>query len=82
MKMYEIRIKEYLDVRWQKHLKGFEFSYNESQNTILKGLVRDQSNLQATLDKLFNLNLTLLEMRTLPVRLCDQEKLISEPETP
>lgn len=76
MKMYEIQIKENLDVRWQKHFYGFEFSYNESQNTVLKGSVQDQSNLQAILEKLFNLNLTILEMRALPVRPGEREKLI------
>jgi hypothetical protein len=81
MKMYEIQIKENLDIRWQKHFKGFEFSYNESQNTVLKGSVQDQSNLQAILEKLFNLNLTILEMRALPARLGGTEKLIAEPET-
>jgi hypothetical protein len=78
--MYEIQIKENLDVRWQKLFKDFAFSYNESQNTILKGPVQDQSNLQAILEKLFNLNLTILEMRALSVRSCEPEKLIAEPE--
>jgi hypothetical protein len=80
MKMYEIQIKENLDVRWQKHFRGFEFSYTESQHTVLKGSVPDQSNLQAILDKLFNLNLTILEMRVLPVQPGEPEKPITEPE--
>jgi hypothetical protein len=46
--------------------EGFELSYNESQNnTVLKGAVKDQSRLQATLEKVFNLNPTLLELRLL-----------------
>ena len=79
MRMYEIQIKENLDLRWQKHFKGFEFSYTEMQHTVLKGSVQDQSNLQAILEKLFNLNLTILEMRVLPGRLGEPEKLIAEP---
>jgi hypothetical protein len=58
--MYEIRVKGHLDERWSIWFDGLMVKHEANGNTIISGLVVDQSALHSLLMKIHTLNLTLL----------------------
>ncbi len=60
MPMYEIRVKGHLDERWSTWFDGLMVKHEANGNTIISGLVVDQSALHSLLMKVHTLNLTLL----------------------
>jgi hypothetical protein len=60
---YEIRLAAGLHTRWEEWFEGFSLDQSEAGETVLRGLVRDQAELHGVLDKIRDLNLTLLYLR-------------------
>jgi len=65
----EIRIRGRLDPRWMGWFEGFTILELEGEETLLKGAVRDQSELHGLLGKIRDLNLKLVSVR------CDEDEL-------
>ena len=62
MALYEIRIKGYLDQHWSAWFDGMTLTHDANGETILSGLVVDQSALHSLLIKVNTLNLTLISV--------------------
>lgn len=58
--IYQIRIKEVLDQRWSDWFAPLKISNESNGESMLTGEVRDQAELRSLIDKVFNLNLTLV----------------------
>ena len=69
---YQIRIQGQIDHSWSEWLCGFEISRlsnPEGQaDTLLEGLVTDQAALRGLLNKLWDLNLTILSVQQVECR--------------
>jgi hypothetical protein len=59
---YEIKIKGHLDPRWAESLAGLKLTQLEGDGTLLSGLLPDQAALFGLLERLRDLNLTLLSV--------------------
>jgi hypothetical protein len=59
---FEIRIKGHLDKSWSDWLEGLEVKLLENGEMVLSGHIVDQAALMGILNRLNNLNLTLLSM--------------------
>ena len=59
---YEIKIKGHLDQHWLNWFDGLELSYLEGDDTLLSGILPDQSALHGLLERVRDLNLTLLSV--------------------
>jgi len=59
-----IEIKGHIDQKWKNWFNQFEISY-DGGNTLLKGEVCDDSQLYGIINKLRDLNLSLLSLSTL-----------------
>jgi hypothetical protein len=55
-----IRVKETLSEDWSEWFDGLSITPDEAGNTILKGMLTDQSALRGILWKLWDLNLTII----------------------
>jgi hypothetical protein len=60
--VYRIRIKGRLDASWSDWFTGLEISMDEDGHTVLTGSLRDQSELNAVLNRLHQLALTLISI--------------------
>jgi len=58
--VYQIRIEGLLDQTWSDWFAPLQIVNEASGESTLTGAVRDQAELRGLLDKLFNLNVTLL----------------------
>ena len=56
-----IKIQGHLDKNWKDWFEGMEISY-DSDNTILTGNLRDESQLHGILNRIRNLNLKLISV--------------------
>ena len=59
---YEINIKGHLDERWSDWFAGLKLTYLEGDVTLLSGLLPDQGALHGLLERVRDLNLTLLSV--------------------
>jgi hypothetical protein len=59
---YQIRIKGYLDNRWAKWFEGMSIMLEDDGETVLTGLVVDQSALHGLLRKVRDLGMPLLSV--------------------
>lgn len=60
---YEIKIKGHLDPHWSDWLAGMQLTYClEGDETLLAGSLADQSALHGVLERIRDLNLTLLSV--------------------
>ena len=59
---YYIKIRGHLDLKWQDWFDGITIKYPSNDETILMGMVEDQSALHGILVKIQNLGLTLLSV--------------------
>jgi hypothetical protein len=59
---YEIRVRGHLDLRWSEWLAGLELTHLEGNETLLSGMLPDQTALYGLLERLRDLNLTLLSV--------------------
>jgi hypothetical protein len=63
---YEIKIKGHLDQPWSEWFAGLELTYLEENVTLLSGLLTDQAALHGLLERVRDLNLTLLSVNSRP----------------
>lgn len=59
---YEIKIKGYLDPGWSEWFAGLALTHLEGNVTLLSGSLPDQSALHGLLERIRDLNLTLLSV--------------------
>lgn len=62
MEEVEIRVRGQVDIGWSDWLGGLQMGHTEDGDTILTGVVRDQSALQGLLLRLVGLNLSLVSL--------------------
>ena len=58
--IYQIRVKDHIDDEWAEWFAPLQIVNEPNGEAIFTGPVRDQSELHGLIDKIFNLNLTLL----------------------
>ncbi|HEX2981217.1 MAG TPA: hypothetical protein VHO48_13190 [Anaerolineaceae bacterium] len=63
-KVYEIRLKGHLDVRWAEWFEGLTITLEENGCTLLRGPLADQAALHGILKKVRDLGLTLLSVNS------------------
>jgi len=61
--VYQIRIQGHLDETWITWFFPLTLVNDKNGETTLTGAVRDQSELHGVLDRVFDLNLTLLSVK-------------------
>jgi len=59
---YEIKIKGYLDPHWSEWFEGLKLTHLEGDGTLLSGLLPDQAALHALLERIRDLNITLISV--------------------
>jgi hypothetical protein len=61
---YEIKIKGHLDPYWSEWFAGLKLAYLEENETLLSGSLPDQAALYGLLERIRDLNLTLISVNT------------------
>lgn len=59
---YEIKIKGHLDQRWSDWFSGLKLAHLEGDETLLSGVLPDQAALHGLLERIRDLNMTLISL--------------------
>jgi hypothetical protein len=59
---YEIHVKGHLDERWSEWFAGLKLTYLEEDVTLLSGTLPDQAAIYGVLERMRDLNLTLISV--------------------
>ena len=59
---YEIKIRGHLDPRWSEWFADLQLTHLEENETLLSGLLPDQAALHGLLERIRDLNLTLISV--------------------
>jgi hypothetical protein len=59
---YEIKIKGHLDQHWSDSFADLEFTYLDGNVTLLSGMLPDQAAIHGLLERIRDLNLTLVSV--------------------
>lgn len=62
---FEIRLKGHLEERWSEWFDGLDITLDENDDTLLRGMLADQSALHGLLKKVRDAGLTLLSVNSI-----------------
>jgi hypothetical protein len=73
---YEIKIKGHLDQSWSEGFAGLTLTHLEGDGTLLSGTLPDQAAIYGVLERMRDLNLTLISVNLCgpSTQDCDKEK--------
>ena len=74
----EITVKKRIDFNWSEWFEGLTIQHTDQDETILSGLVADQSALYGLLTKLRNLGLSLVAVNSAEIETGQEEMEINE----
>ena len=70
----EIKIVGHLDQRWSEWFAGLKLTHLEGNETLLSGLLPDQSALHGLLERIRDLNITLISVNCAGPSTCAADK--------